>query len=64
MVNIVAILQHYNTYFWEITLKNTQSFTNPPSKNQPLQYTTLFNLFTIKILIIILLTVCHTIQMT
>ena len=22
MVNIVAILQHYNTYFWEITLKN------------------------------------------
>ena len=22
MVNIVAILQHYNTYFWEITLKH------------------------------------------
>ena len=50
--------------FLRIHFKTPQSFTSPPSKNQPLQYTTLFNLSTIKILVLILLTVCHTIHMT
>ena len=61
MVNIVAILQHYNTYFWEITLKHL-IFHQPSLQEStfPMHYP----LFTIKILIIIFLTVCHTIQMT